>query len=237
MRHVKTDKWQVIDHQIEVYRHFSNIPTNIVRIASDKLEYDWVDGTHNEDWKSIWLCMKWQSASEPTYEDRRAYVHYVLDRCPSNLWQCVYPALMPIITDKLHGVVMPHGDLTFSNVIGSTIIDPGNSRGLNCREIDEAKLMQSLDGWKDKFGPHHVPIQKRAVNARMVHIALLVSHYVRMLPYGCAVKGRIKSISDWINQTSNYHTGRGWLHLQASRSGPGYSMAIEYSPAGSAQSL
>ena len=44
-----------------------------------------------------------------------------------------------------------HGDCTAENIVYDgdkyVLIDPGNPRGLYCRELDQAKLMQSWIGW------------------------------------------------------------------------------------------
>lgn len=95
-----------------------------------------------------------------------------------------------LIDAELTPVRVCHGDMTAENVIveASTgivkFIDPGNARGLPCREIDEAKLMQSMDGWERAKGLD----PKWDLNAclqyfqpKRVHWILLASHYARLL--------------------------------------------------------
>ena len=75
-----------------------------------------------------------------------------------------------------------HGDMTLENCIDTgtriVFIDPGWPRGLNCKELDEAKVLQSVDGWHELKG---YPKPKCTFEWRPVHWALLVTHYLRLL--------------------------------------------------------
>lgn len=111
-----------------------------------------------------------------------SYASYVLSRCPGWLatrWMRLY---REHVVDKCTPVKNCHGDMTLSNVMirkGDVVfIDPGKSHGLPCREIDEAKLLQSYRGW-------HWFIHKEEPIGQMItlqrHRVLLLSHYIRIL--------------------------------------------------------
>ena len=85
-----------------------------------------------------------------------------------------------------------HGDCTLGNVIRKrdgdlVFIDPANPRGMPCVELDQSKLMQSLDGWEViKYGlPQAVvcPTDWPRLEPNPLHYAFLATHYWRMLPY------------------------------------------------------
>lgn len=102
--------------------------------------------------------------------DRAREVDVDVDRVLCRLRECDY---------DLTPVRVCHGDMTLENCLwtgdGVVFIDPGDPRSLPCRELDEAKILQSLDGWEDCFQhTHEMP-------TRPVHWALLVTHYVRLL--------------------------------------------------------
>lgn len=96
-----------------------------------------------------------------------------------------------------------HGDLTLENVVcrrkvaentgiemlDFVFIDPGHPRGLPCREMDEAKIMQSLEEHSNRNVANGTfePIQRGTFDwyneklASLPHRVLLASHYLRLL--------------------------------------------------------
>ncbi len=191
---------EVIAHQLKAYNLMrSNQPSKIKGIDETTLEYQWVEGKHPTHWQPVWDAAKlamWDTGISTVTNDKRfMYCRYVNDvaekyRVPS---EQTVRAFVCIIQSHLTPVRMTHGDLTFANVIetglGMTFIDPGNDRGLCCREIDEAKILQSMDGFDCAYRNWEPPRWQPAFPSRRVHIALLITHYIRMLrhvnPTGC----------------------------------------------------
>jgi hypothetical protein len=79
-----------------------------------------------------------------------------------------------------------HGDPMICNAkktrVGQIILlDPGHHRGLPCREIDEAKIMMSIDGWDQvRYGDPPSPWCSK-IEVRKIHLVLLMTHYIRLL--------------------------------------------------------
>lgn len=121
---------------------------------------------------------------------RRNYLAYVADVA----WRYRH-LLVPfvvknsILHDPLTFANQVHGDLTLHNVLvvpESTrhrliFIDPGHSRGLPARELDEAKLLQTADGFCKIYAG--VTCNKDRFPIRRVHLALSWTHYLRLLPH------------------------------------------------------
>ena len=139
------------------------------------ISYDYIDGAQSQCVATVWEHAKealWEG--KPQEIDRKAYIDYVKMRCEN------FPYI-PMPDVELTPVRMTHGDLTMSNTIGNCkFIDCGDSRGLECREIDEAKLLQSLDGF-DVWKRNHLPaIGPAPFKIRKIHLWLLWTHYIRM---------------------------------------------------------
>ena len=88
-----------------------------------------------------------------------------------------------LCTQRFTRVTACHGDLTMDNVmLDATLptsnvifIDPGYDRCLPCRELDEAKLLQSVEGW------HNFRLYgKLPFKVKYVHKLLLLTHYIRL---------------------------------------------------------
>ena len=149
-------------------------PRGVRAVSSTLWCYKYVRGAHNTSWQHIRSMMQHIYKPAPiTREQRERYFAYV-----HSLWPC--SVLEPILTDELTGCEVIHGDLTFSNVIGHVFIDPGHDRGLPCRELDEAKLMQSIDGWEHVYRGWP-QVKYDSFPARRIHWVLLLTHYIRML--------------------------------------------------------
>lgn len=91
-------------------------------------------------------------------------------------------------SSEFHPVNLVHGDATLCNfVVGvngtTTAIDPGQHRGLCCREIDEAKLLQTDCGWDYIRHNQCSPLDRADAyfEIRRVHQLLLITHFVRLL--------------------------------------------------------
>lgn len=176
-------------------------------VGSPTLVYDLVQGHHPRDWSLVHYaasrCVWGHSHINRPPDDaaRREYVDYVVEAmrlghrewCTLGTWDSlaardVRNAMRSVLTDELTGVASCHGDMTLYNCLlpydepsRIIFIDPGNPRGLLCRELDEAKMMQSLDGWDEMYRDLPPCTRARPMPTRRVHYALLLSHYVRLL--------------------------------------------------------
>lgn len=169
-----------------------NRPMNCELVNNELLSYDFIEGTHPRNWQylhEVAAQVIW-GVHPPMCDtleiDRTRYCAYMYNCAAALKMRPPERAIHRIMTEPLTPVLKCHGDLTFANVIltregNYVFIDPGDDRGLPCRELDESKIMQSLDGfdviyrnWEDPSGYPRFP-------ARRVHWALLVTHYYRLL--------------------------------------------------------
>jgi hypothetical protein len=79
-----------------------------------------------------------------------------------------------------------YGDATLENFVtgGDEVygIDPGRTHGLNCRELDEAKLLQSwVMHWETRVRGRPVSDEVLPFTPNNTHRILLVSHWMRLL--------------------------------------------------------
>lgn len=126
----------------------------------------------------------------------RAYGEYIIERARSlRLGASVLGDLNTIFRDDLPerdipSVEMVHGDFTRENILVNDtevrLIDPGDPRGMYCREMDISKLMQSLvTDWEH--------LKKRGLQAIRFSVSnitrdgfssleyvLLLSHWIRL---------------------------------------------------------
>lgn len=151
----------------------------------DAYEYERVPGTYPSDWRQVWRFAHQVIWSLPVHNpvtrwDRDVYADY-----------CVQKGCDPRVMALLHGrkltpVGTCHGDLTLGNVVMRgpgqyTFIDPGHHRGLPCRELEEAKLIQSLEGWDSVRWAAPFPLPYRdQLRRTVVHDVLLYANYVRI---------------------------------------------------------
>lgn len=218
MRHTKIASLEETEHQLAVYAQVaSNFKPKGIQREPDGYSYEWVVGTHNRRWEDVWVLARaaFWSGVEKKLINRIDYVDYVMSLVEDAglVLDKIHNALRPILIDPLTPVRLCHGDCTFANVIGGTFIDPGHDRGLPCRELDESKMMQSLDGFDEIFREWE-PEASVIFPARRVHFALLLSHYVRMLRH-VNQKGQeyaYKRIGDIAN-TSDLYPRYMWMHL------------------------
>lgn len=174
------------------------VPTRIrpkfIRTNINTIECDWVYGRPPSSGREYYATLQllWRTRIEPydlrtvlgsgnidldTYAKRVAHDENGIRACDA-LREHVH---------ELHTVEMTHGDASFSNVIMSydgsraTLIDPGRNRGLCCRELDEAKMLQSYDGFEEVYRRILRPTDDPPFEVRRVHWLLLVTHYIRLL--------------------------------------------------------
>lgn len=93
-----------------------------------------------------------------------------------------------------------HGDMTLANCVitqedKTVFFDPAEHRGMPCRELDEAKIMQSLSGydvldWGASRLQHYFYFDWTPL-----HYALLGSHLLRLMPHQRA-RGRA-DLAEW----------------------------------------
>lgn len=144
-------------------------------------------------WRNVWATARtvlWAANSDQLPCQIGEYIQYCsrrLNCLKSSERKWAEMAILELVKHRLTPVAKVHGDLTLENcfeVNGCQIlfIDPGHTRGLNCKEIDEAKILQSLDGWS--WHRHQRILEPDALSTfspRRVHWCLLVTHYLRIL--------------------------------------------------------
>lgn len=154
------------------------------------LSYDFIEGTHPTDGKemhrfgesALWgggpLCQ------QPI--DRVGYVKYCANRVTGHYeLKPVLDALGFILDDELTPVADCHGDFTNQNVIRRrrdhrlVMIDPGHDRGLPCRELDESKMLQSVEGFCELH--RGTPRLCWQMSPSRIQLVLLMTHYIRLL--------------------------------------------------------
>jgi hypothetical protein len=155
--------------------------------------YDWYDGQPALHASHVWLFMKkhvWDYGAGPDFWiDKNRYVDHVYEvsRGLDVRDSLVTLVLNQIWTLSVTPVRYCHGDLTLLNVVdgmdGLKLIDPCDCHGLPCRELDESKLMMSLDGWDFVKTGRWPDVRSRIPGVRRVHHALLATHYLRALAH------------------------------------------------------
>lgn len=168
----------------------ANQPTRVS--VGETLSYELVEGSYPRSVERVLEEARdamWHTDGGYLPIDKDAYELYIrklidkLDRT----W-IAERALACIRSSELTPVVQCHGDLTLSNCIHTyddriVFIDPGHHRGLPCRELDEAKILQSLDGFDMLRYGHPVPLHTTPEWIRPVHWAILLTHYIRLIPH------------------------------------------------------
>ena len=163
-------------------------PRRIV-VNDDSASYDFVVGVE-PTWREVhdtaaaWL---WGSGFGPVDKsDVEVYKEYVIQKSrPLGLYGIMDDLLCRLRASDLHHADFCHHDLTLKNCVktprGVVFLDPGVSRGLDCIEIDEAKLLQSLDGFDCVYLGHPSPPAYPRMCVRRCHYILLATHYIRLL--------------------------------------------------------
>lgn len=170
-------------HAFTWYHQLDRCKPNNIAWAEGVLSYDFVEGVHPNKWTRVWEEADFALWSgEPKLEvNRDEYIDYCKSRCSLDLSNTYWTIYKHYLTK----VRVCHGDFTFANIIkthlGHVFIDPGHARGLPCRELDEAKMLQSLDGFDEvyrQWAPHHLYPK---FPTRPIHWALLATHYARLM--------------------------------------------------------
>ncbi len=204
-----TSLWLEVVHHAAWMRdsiHLRFVP-HIRQISENGYEYSWINGrpprSYNEfrdaaTWlwglklpgfyKNIEIADEVAKVLRPCFIDPEEYSHR-FEWHPVGRTAGI--ALRDLPLSEFTPVAFTHGDMTFSNVIvgydglGAVLIDPGNHRGLCCRELDESKIMQSYDGFEAIYRGIVKPIHTvtHVIKPRRVHHLLQISHYVRLLKH------------------------------------------------------
>jgi hypothetical protein len=184
----------------ECEKWYASVPLDFrpknVHVDGPVISYDFVEGQMPTQWTYTWKAARvalWgddKLKGLSLHSDR--YVGYVLEKleCLHFFDRKMKDKIQRLVAreienDALTPAYNVHGDLTLSNVVTNgkdiVFIDPGDHRGLPCREIDEAKIMQSLDGWDVVRHGAPSPLAYPRFATRRVHWVLLITHYVRLL--------------------------------------------------------
>jgi len=153
------------------------------------LSMDYTDGRPPVDIMPVWEAANeamWLGEVD-THIDVEEYMHHLAVVLNDDSRSGKVLAFIRANLVDLTPVRFCHGDLTLYNVIQSQhdliFIDPCGCHGLPCREMDESKMMQSLDGFGLIFRGLPQPNMMPRFTFKPAHFALLCSHYVRMLPH------------------------------------------------------
>lgn len=192
------------NHQLMWFRRNPSISPKDTHAQPEGYYYEWVEGECPVRPERLPDLLKFceQKLWAPPGEDRRLdlYSQFYLKHLVSVLFDLDRPdstqimlnllTLLPLYNWTFTPVAECHGDLTLENVVDCgdrfVFIDPGFHRGLPCRELDEAKLMQSLEELLyqrlNRWRPDSFVVDWYYAKTRsLVHLALLLSHYVRLL--------------------------------------------------------
>lgn len=197
----------VIHEQLMFYHNLAEcncIPGNVKLLGEYSYRYDWVEGTspaiHIKDVYKTAVEYLWGDGTESpllSHKDRINYVDYACHRLTEavgstpivrRLENCMVRFM---VNGRLTPAHIVHGDMTLENMVerpdGSIVfIDPGVTHGLNCRELDEAKLCQSILGHWESI-KHDTPRMYNLTCLPFVHrpehLALEASHWARLLAH------------------------------------------------------
>jgi hypothetical protein len=175
-------------------------PTNIERVSETSYSYDRVAGhmpatqgevraVHETANRILWRPTIPISSSYIDQAHKEDYIEYVQEKAAA-LWlnsEALANVFDIIRRTPLYRVDEVHGDLTLENVLITGVsqvvfIDPGHPRGLVCKELDQAKILQSTftkwDLMNGSSGSYwlHAPF---VINP--IHLALLATHWIRLL--------------------------------------------------------
>lgn len=168
-------------------------PKGLVYDHVGTLSYNYVHGAPATSFQQVHNAADeflWRGPDYFLEMNRLSYMDYVQQKAAEifdmALNKYISKALQFIATDELTGVSNYHGDLTLPNVIvgadsSVTFIDPGFHRGLPCKELDEAKLLQSAEGFCSLYRGTPPGIDSHVLPRTRIHIVLLMTHYIRLL--------------------------------------------------------
>jgi hypothetical protein len=147
--------------------------------------YSYISGYHpSRIGQMVWKALEHLWGNPETKVKTESYLKYMKDKMPADELDLVESNLI-----SLHAANEVVGDCTLENIIVSDgrvyFIDPGHSRGLKCRELDLAKILQSMRGWENVkrpkvFAPRepdHLGMYTRET------VALYITHLYRLLKH------------------------------------------------------
>lgn len=188
---LKTENPKIVDWQLRIFELLpsKHHPRILRRLFSTTYEYEWVDGKQNftktDLIKVSKICTKylWQKQICEENYWYKAVLNYLI------YCQQRYPIVIPILQKLIKSEVLTptnfiHGDLTLENIVKAKeliLLDPSPPRYLICKELDEAKLLQSiLTGWEVIKRKWELQIIEPPFVIRPCHIGLLLSHWIRL---------------------------------------------------------
>ncbi len=203
---LKQDTPEIVARQLEFFEVVGNdlVPSHVRGKRADAYVYEWVEGKEASSYMDIETLVSkmpgsvWKrhrKPAPPATEDRVQYNRYVMEKAQGIFRREELRIIEGILTagiirGSLHGAWQVHGDLTLENVIvrsdggGLVLIDPGHPRGLYCEELDISKLMQSVvTHWEMAVGKRVHTINPSFFKIRPEALALLLSHWIRLLPH------------------------------------------------------
>lgn len=200
-RHTHTEHdSDIVDRHLEFFNGLPSEvkPANIVRTAPCSYEYDYVEGApiraqrHLENLYSSAFCYLWSRHIRGDVNLAISeYLGYVNELNAGLGYPCgLFNRVAACIFDASGHIVMTemHGDLTLENVLRTqddhyVFIDPGMVRGgLSCRQLDEAKMLQSVLTKWDILNRTSPTFGLRApFEVEPVHIAFLITHWIRLM--------------------------------------------------------
>jgi hypothetical protein len=196
---------------------FANVPATmqpkgIRRMGDCAYEYEFIQGgapTEQKQIDRLYMLAErvlWNTGGQILANiDKWQYGNYVLEKALQlelhrDQIDTVVLALRLIVDSPLRRARMCHGDFTMENVIFSdddpVLIDPGHPRGVPCKELDEAKMLQSLlCKWDIMNGSTAAYWLKPPFEPQPIHMAFLITHWIRLLnhPERHVKPGLIKS--------------------------------------------
>jgi hypothetical protein len=174
-------------------------PSSLLYDEEDKtLEYDLVIGYTPTHWRHVHLNLRntlWGEPNDPFVMemDIAKYIAYIFELLPRVGYQepmtTVILGIMQKLRDcKLTPVRDFHGDCTMQNVLLTSensykYFDPGLCHGLPCRELDEAKLLQSCNGFCELYRGTPTPVDANLFFPTKPVMILSMSHYIRLLAH------------------------------------------------------
>ncbi len=172
-------------------------PKNIQLKNSTTYAYDYVNGWQprmqeevNRVYRTAHSLLWKPTGNTISPNAREHYTNYVYSKAlERNLVNHELRSALALIGNaRLQQVVNPHGDFTLENVLvneqETIFIDPGFCRGMECRENDEAKMLQSTYAKWDIINGTSGAIDLCAPFDRTpIHAAFLLCHMVRLLAH------------------------------------------------------
>ncbi len=155
-----------------------------LRFDNDTLSWKYFDGVPATNFREAHRTVMNACWDGPGHADYYAleYLQHLDEVCQK---QDIKPVALAL--DNLTPVRFCHGDCTLYNILvgkkGVKIFDPGNTYGLNCRELDESKMLQSWDGFGTLMRDLPPIVGPVPFTVTRTHYELLLSHYIRMLPH------------------------------------------------------